>query len=61
MWQKRFLWYVAVKDRVAFGNSAKRIMTWGFDRVVPCHGDVIETGGKDVFGKMVDWFTGGKK
>lgn len=46
---------------MAFGNSAKRIMGWGFDRVVPCHGDVIESGGKDVFGKMVDWFLGGKK
>lgn len=60
LWQKRFLWYVAVKDKVAFGNSAKRILGWEFDRVVPCHGDVIETGGKGVFGKMVEWFVGGK-
>lgn len=61
LWQKRFLWYIAVKDRVSFGISAKRILGWDFDRVVPCHGDVIETGGKDVFGKMVDWFVGGRK
>lgn len=60
MWQKRFLWYVAVKDREAFGHSARRILGWRFDRVVPCHGDVIETGGKGVFEKMVDWFVGGK-
>lgn len=63
LWQKRFLWYVAVKDKVSFGISARRILAWDFDRVIPCHGDVIETGGKDVFAKMVDWFVkgGGKK
>lgn len=60
IWQKRFMWYVAVKDREAFGKSAKRIMGWEFDRVIPCHGDVIETGGKGVFEKMVDWFVKGK-
>lgn len=59
-WQKRFLWYVAVKDREAFGKSARRILGWEFDRVVPCHGDVIETGGKTVFGKIVEWFVKGK-
>lgn len=60
LWQKRFLWYVAVKDREAFGRSARRVLGWQFDRVVPCHGDVIETGGKGVFEKMVAWFVGGK-
>lgn len=51
---------MAVKDREAFGRSARRVLGWQFDRVVPCHGDVIETGGKGVFEKMVAWFVGGK-
>lgn len=47
---------------MSFGISSRKILTWDFDRVIPCHGDVIETGGKEVFAKMVDWFVkGGKK
>lgn len=26
--------------------AAKKVSAWDFDRVIPCHGDVIETGGK---------------
>ncbi|GAA5974122.1 hypothetical protein JCM21900_001246 [Sporobolomyces salmonicolor] len=43
---KRFLWYLASKDRKEMGVQAKIVADWDFDRVIPCHGDVIETGGK---------------
>ena len=57
IWQQRFLWYGAAgKDRAGFGASVKRIDQWDFDRIIPCHGDVIETGGKDVWHKLTDWF-----
>ncbi|KAI9811791.1 MAG: hypothetical protein M1832_000685 [Thelocarpon impressellum] len=56
VWQKRFLWYAASKaDRPGFNASIARIAKWDFDRIIPCHGDVIETGGKDVFKKVFAW------
>lgn len=57
MAQRRLLWYViGAKDRPSFAESSRRVMAWDFDRVVPCHGDVIETGGKDIIGKATAWF-----
>ncbi|KEF52925.1 uncharacterized protein A1O9_10831 [Exophiala aquamarina CBS 119918] len=60
-WQKRFLWYAAAgKDRQGFTESANRIKAWDYDRVIPCHGDVIETGGKAILDRATAWFTAGK-
>ncbi|EPS34841.1 hypothetical protein PDE_09805 [Penicillium oxalicum 114-2] len=57
MGQRRFAWYLlSAKDRPAFTESMKRINTWDFDRLIPCHGDVIETGGKGVFQNVMAWF-----
>ena len=56
LWQKRFLWYAAsLGDRQGFAQSVKRINSWDFDRIIPCHGDVIETGGKGIFQKVMEW------
>jgi len=61
-WQKRNLWYVvASKDRAGFGESARRILAWEFDRIIPCHGDTIETGGKKVLKEVTRWFLEGKQ
>lgn len=61
LWQKRFLWYAAGgKDRKGFTDSANRIKAWDYDRVIPCHGDVIETGGKTIIDRATAWFTEGK-
>ena len=55
-WQKRFLWYAAsAGDRQGFNQSARKIASWDFDKIIPCHGDVIESGGKDIFKKVYDW------
>ena len=55
-WQKRFLWHIAsAGDRQDFNQSARKIASWNFDRIIPCHGDVIESGGKDIFKKVFDW------
>jgi len=35
------------KGVVAMKEDAKIVASWDFDRVIPCHGDVIETRGKD--------------
>lgn len=54
--QRRFLWYAgSASDRPAFNASVRRIQGWSFDRIIPCHGDVIETGGKGIFEKIMQW------
>ena len=54
--QKRILWYLAgAKDREGFKESAKRMHEWNFDRMIPCHGDVIGTGGKVVLDRVTEW------
>ena len=61
IWQKRLIWYAIAQDKKAYGESVKTIAKWDFDRIVPCHGDVIETGGKGIFEKVNGWFLEGKK
>ena len=49
-WQAWFMWWVLSKgDSESFGDSVRRISGWEFGRVVPCHGDVVEGRGKEVF------------
>ncbi|KAL4941030.1 hypothetical protein BDV06DRAFT_212986 [Aspergillus oleicola] len=56
-WQKRFAWYIlSSADRKAFSESMKRIDKWEFNRLIPCHGDVIESGAKGVFRTVFGWF-----
>lgn len=54
--QKRALWYaISSSDRTGFAKSVSRIYGWDFERIVPCHGDVIESGAKGIFGKVMEW------
>ncbi|KAL2868494.1 Nse4 C-terminal-domain-containing protein [Aspergillus lucknowensis] len=56
-WQKRFAWYILSRsDRKAFTESMRRIDKWEFNRLIPCHGDVIESGAKGVFRTVFEWF-----
>jgi hypothetical protein len=60
IWQKRILWYLSgAKDRGGFALSVQRMRQWSFDRIIPCHGDVIETGGKAVLDRVTEWFREG--
>lgn len=62
IWQKRMLWYVFSKsDREGFANSMKRINGWGFENLVPCHGNSFVGDGKGVFEKVMQWHLEGKK
>lgn len=62
IWQKRFLWYgAASQDRDAFAQSVSRIKGWDFDRIIPCHGEIIETGGRQKWDTLTSWFADGKK
>ncbi|KAK6344388.1 hypothetical protein TWF696_008024 [Orbilia brochopaga] len=53
--QQRTIWYGLAKNRQSFNESIKRVDGWNFDRIIPCHGDVIETGGKDAFRRLFAW------
>lgn len=62
MGHKRFAWWIlSPRDRPAFTESVRRIEQWDFDRLIPCHGDVIETGAKGVFRDVMAWFLPGDK
>ncbi|EON64500.1 hypothetical protein W97_03732 [Coniosporium apollinis CBS 100218] len=56
MGQRRFIWWaISSGDRTGFNKSIAKINGWDFDRIVPCHGDVIESGGKGIFQKVMRW------
>ena len=60
--QKRFIWYaVSSGDRAGFSAAVSNINKWDFDRIIPCHGDVVETGGKGIFQKVMEWHLNSKK
>ena len=46
-----------IRDKAAFKRSADTILGWGFDRVIPGHRDVIETGGKQLVAEAL-WRAG---
>ena len=62
LWQRRFLWYgPASADRTAFATSMKKINGWDWDRMIPCHGDTIETNAKGIFQTVMEWHLQGKQ
>jgi hypothetical protein len=56
VWQKRMIWYgTSAADRKGFNKSVARINGWDFERIVACHGDVIEGNGKAIWEKVFGW------
>ncbi|QJE97367.1 hypothetical protein [Luteolibacter luteus] len=41
-----FRWFVS--DNEAFRRSLEEVMSWDFDRIIPGHGEPIESGGKEL-------------
>ncbi|KAJ7201698.1 hypothetical protein GGX14DRAFT_464735 [Mycena pura] len=37
------------EDKAAMRRDVKTVANWNFTRIIPCHGDVIETGGKQAW------------
>ncbi|KAI0597264.1 hypothetical protein F4775DRAFT_264494 [Biscogniauxia sp. FL1348] len=61
---KRLLWYAisnATKNRAGFNESIKRIDSWDWETLIPCHGETIEGTGKQVFRKIFEWHLRGHK
>ncbi|MEO1131376.1 MAG: DUF4336 domain-containing protein [Cyanobacteria bacterium J06639_1] len=44
------------RDKAAVERSARQVLAWDFDRVIPGHGSVIETGGQAQFQAGYEWF-----
>lgn len=60
-WQRRAQCYVFPRDRAQYTKAVRRIHEWDFDRLIPCHGEVIETGGKAIFETVFEHFVNGNK
>lgn len=46
---------LGIRDREAARRSVERILEWDFDRILPGHGEIVETGGKGKFKKDFAW------
>ena len=56
LWQKRMMWYLASsKNRSAFNESVARMKRWRLARIVPCHGEVIESDAQGIFDRITQW------
>lgn len=53
--QSRSMRYLFVKDRAAFGASVSALMAHDFDRIIMCHGDVVEEGGHALLERELEW------
>ncbi|PPQ73721.1 LOW QUALITY PROTEIN: hypothetical protein CVT26_010852 [Gymnopilus dilepis] len=51
----RAIWALG-RDKEAMRRDAKTVSNWDFDRIIPCHGDVIETNGKVAWNKVYKFF-----
>ena len=59
-WVKKFTWYfMSSNDRPSFNQNIRTIDSWPFDRMIPCHVDVIESGAHSMFRKVFSWHIDG--
>ncbi|EJF63626.1 hypothetical protein DICSQDRAFT_101499 [Dichomitus squalens LYAD-421 SS1] len=52
---KRFAWTLGT-DKEAMKRDVKAVAGWDFERIIPCHGDVIEKDGKAAWKEAYKWF-----
>jgi hypothetical protein len=53
------IWYIATIDYSLVRRDAKRVAEWDIERVIPCHGDVIDGGGNEAWASAYEWFIRG--
>jgi len=41
-------------------RDAKKVAEWQIERIIPCHGDILDTGGNEAWKMVYDWFLTGK-
>ncbi|KAH9948003.1 hypothetical protein B0H21DRAFT_821354 [Amylocystis lapponica] len=56
MWvHKRFAWSLG-EDKEAMKRDVKTVAGWDFNRIIPCHGDVIEKDGNAAWRAAYKWY-----
>ena len=68
MWQVSGVWHrfgpslttkmTLLRDRAAARAFAERVLEWKFERIVVAHGDVLESGSRDAFGRAFARYLG---
>ena len=46
---------MGIRDRQAARRSVQRILEWDFDRILPGHGEIIDSGGKAALKQDLAW------
>jgi hypothetical protein len=41
-------------------RDARRVAEWDIERIIPCHGDVIDREGNEVWAKTYEWYLKGQ-
>jgi hypothetical protein len=59
VWFRRLIWYIATVDYTLVRRDAKKVAEWDVERIVPCHGDVLHTGGNEAWAATYEWFIRG--
>jgi len=59
IWAKRLVYHIATVDYSLMRRDAKKVAEWEIERIIPCHGDVIESGGNEAWESVYEWFLKG--
>jgi hypothetical protein len=43
-------------DKEAMKKDVKTVAGWDFERIIPCHGDVIEKDGNKAWREVFKWY-----
>lgn len=55
-WPRRAQWHLFSRaDRPSYNESIRRIASWDFETLIPCHGETIVGDGKERFVKLFEW------
>jgi hypothetical protein len=44
------------QDKADVEASVRKILEWSFDRVIPGHGEIVESNGREMFRRGYEWF-----
>ncbi|TBU55408.1 hypothetical protein BD310DRAFT_933782 [Dichomitus squalens] len=49
------VWFLGV-DKEAMKRDARTVAGWDFERIIPCHGDIIEENAKSAWNEAYKWY-----
>ena len=59
VWAKRLAYHIATVDYTLMRRDAKKVAEWNVERIIPCHGDVLDSGGNEAWALVYEWFLQG--